>query len=122
MPCNYTWKTLEDSASLSLYHKKSAKKKLDDAYLKAEADFILGKINTLEHLHTSNKHHQAWKTVKELSGKSSNSSPGIKGGSSKARKESWLRHFQNLLGKKENLPDDLNLPMEEISGQLNTHY
>ena len=98
---------------------KSAKKNLDDAYLKAEADFILGKINTLEHLHTSNKHHQAWKTVKELSGKSSNSSPGIKGGSTKARKESWLRHFQNLLGKKANLPDDLNLPMEEISDQLN---
>ena len=34
---------------------KSAKKNLDDAYLKAEADFILGKINTLEHLHTSNR-------------------------------------------------------------------
>ena len=52
-------------------------------------------------------------------GKSSNSSPGIKGGSSKARKESWLHHFQNLLGKKANLPDDLDLHMEEISGQLN---
>ena len=79
----------------------------------------MGKINTLEHLHTGNKHHQAWKTVKELSGKSSNSSPGIKGGSTKARQESWLRHFQNLLGKKANLPEDFSLPIEEISNQLN---
>ena len=47
---------------------KSAKKNLDDAYLKAEADFILGKINTLEHLHTSNKHHQAWESVKRVIG------------------------------------------------------
>ena len=67
---------------------KVAKKNLDDAYLKAEADFILGKISTLEHLHTSNKNHQTWKTVKELSGKSSNSSSRIQGGSNKARQES----------------------------------
>ena len=64
-----------------------AKKSLDNAYLEAEADFIMGKIVTLEHLHSSNKHHMAWKTVKELSGKS-NSCPRIKGGSSKASTES----------------------------------
>ena len=55
-----------------------ARKNLDTAYLNAEADFIMGKIVTLEHLHSSNKHHAAWKTVKELSGKS-NASPRIKG-------------------------------------------
>ena len=95
-----------------------ARKNLDTAYLNAEADFIMGKIVTLEHLHSSNKHHAAWKTVKELSGKS-NASPRIKGGSNKARTESWLRHFQNLLGKKANLPENLSLPMEEISSELN---
>ena len=95
-----------------------AKKNLDNAYLNAEADFIMGKIVTLEHLHSSNKHHRAWKTVKELSGKS-NSSPSIKGGSNKARTESWLHHFQNLLGKKASLPENLSLPMEEISSGLN---
>ena len=58
------------------------------------------------------------KNVTELSGKS-NSSPRIKGGSSKARTESWLSHFQNLLGKKANLPENLSLPMEEISSELN---
>ena len=95
-----------------------ARKNLDTAYLNAEADFIMGKIVTLEHLHSSNKHHAAWKTVKELSGKS-NASPRIKRGSNKARTESWLRHFQNLLGKKANLPENLSLPMEEISSELN---
>ena len=94
-----------------------AKKSLDNAYLEAEADFIMGQIVTLEHLHSSSKHHVALKTVKELSGKS-NSSPSIKGGSSKARTESWLSHFQNLLGKKANLPES-PLPMEEISSELN---
>ena len=62
---------------------KFSEKNLDNAYLDAEEDFIMGKIVALEHLHSSNKHHMAWKAVKELSGKS-NSSPRIKGGSSKA--------------------------------------
>ena len=48
-----------------------AKKNLDDAYLEAEVDFINGKINTLSMEHISRKHHLAWKTVKELSGKNS---------------------------------------------------
>ena len=36
-----------------------AKKKLDEAYLKAEADFIEGKIQDISSLHISNRHHAA---------------------------------------------------------------
>ena len=66
----------------------NARKDLDSAYLNAEANFIEGKIDTLEHLHHSNKHHLAWKTVKELSSKNSNAKTTIKGGSAKARQDS----------------------------------
>ena len=45
------------------------RKKLDEAYLKAEADFIDGKINDISSLHINKKHHAAWKTIGELSGK-----------------------------------------------------
>ena len=76
----------------------TAKKDLDDAYLDAEADYISGKINDLSRHHISNKHHLAWKTVKDLAGKNSNSSVRIKGGSAKKRLENWSSHFQNLLG------------------------
>ena len=58
-----------------------AKKKLDDAYLNAEVDFINGKISRLTHEHISKKHHLAWKTIKEISGKNSGSLVQIKGGS-----------------------------------------
>ena len=97
----------------------AAKKDLDDAYLNAEADFIMGKIDTLEHLHTSNKHHEAWKTIKEISGKNSNAAPRIKGGSTKARLDCWYNHFKNLLGKEANLSENYTLPLEEVSSELN---
>ena len=64
-----------------------AKKNLDDAYLEAEVDFINGKMNTLSMDHISRKHHLAWKTVKELSGKKSTSNVSLKGGSAKKRLE-----------------------------------
>ena len=55
------------------------KKKLDDTYLNAEVDFINGKIKKLSQEHISKKHHLAWKTIKEISGKNSGSSVRIKG-------------------------------------------
>ena len=70
-----------------------AKKNLYDAYLEAEVDFINGKMNTLLLEHISRKHHLAWKTVKELSGKNSNSNVSLKGGSAKKRLENWFNHF-----------------------------
>ena len=60
-----------------------AKKKLDESYFKAEADFIDDKIQDISSLHISNRHHAAWKTVGELSGKSSKPTTRIKGGSAK---------------------------------------
>ena len=47
----------------------NARKNLDDAYLNAEVDVINGKINKLSEEHISKKHHLAWKTIKDLSGK-----------------------------------------------------
>ena len=40
-----------------------AKKKLDEAYLTAEADYINGKISQLYDEHIANKHRLAWKTI-----------------------------------------------------------
>ena len=96
----------------------TAKKELDDAYLEAEADYISGKIDDLSGYHISNKHHLAWKTVKDLAGKNNTSSVRIKGGSAQKRLENWKNHFQNLLGKEARLPDDYTLPTVQVSGPL----
>ena len=96
-----------------------AKKTLDDAYLDSEVNFINGKINELSRHHISKKHHLAWKTIKELSGKKSNSAIRIKGGSSKKRLENWSNHFKNLLGKEARLPENCTLPSVTISEPLN---
>ena len=61
----------------------SAKKALDDAYLDVETDYISGKISELSSHHISNKHHLAWKTVKDIAGKNNTSSIQIKGGTGK---------------------------------------
>ena len=96
-----------------------ARKDLAAPYLTAEADFIKVKIATLEHLHNSNKHHEALKTVKELSGKNSNAKTSIMGGSAKARIDSMYNHFKNLLGKSSTLSSTSSLSMEEVSPELN---
>ena len=88
------------------------------SYLDAEADYISGKINELSRYHISNKHHLAWKTVKDLAGKNNTSSVRIKGGSAKKRLENWANHFKNLLGKEARLPDDYTLPSVQVSGPL----
>ena len=95
-----------------------AKKDLDDAYLDAVVDYISGKINDLSRHHISNKHHLAWKTVKDLAGKNATSSVRIKGGSAKKRLENWSSHFQNLLGKEARLPDNYTLPSVQVSEPL----
>ena len=95
-----------------------AKKKLDESYLKAEADFIDGKIQDISSLHISNKHHAAWTTVGELSGKSSKPTTRIKGGSATKRMYSWHDHFKNLLGRETKTPENNSLPMNKISDVL----
>ena len=96
----------------------NAKKNLDDAYLNAEADYINGKISQLSKEHIAKKHHLAWKTIKDLSGKNSGSSVRIKGGSAKKRLENWSTHFQNLLGKSAKVPDQDTLPRIPVSDTL----
>ena len=97
----------------------SAKKSLDDAYLTAEADYINGKINDISHLHINKKHHAAWSTIKEISGKSSKATIQIKGGSSKTRMSIWSNHFENLLGNGPKLPRNCKLQRVKISDPLN---
>ena len=96
----------------------AAKKDLDDAYLSAEADYINGKISDISHLHINKKHHAAWKTIKEISGKSSKPTIRLKGGSSENRISNWSDHFKNLLGKEPKTPDNNTLPNVTISETL----
>ena len=96
----------------------AAKKNLDDAYLSAEADYINGKISDISHLHINKKHHAAWKTIKEISGKSSKPTIRLKGGSSENRKSNWSQHFINLLGKEPDMPENNTLPNVTVSETL----
>ena len=75
-----------------------------------------GKISQLSNEHISKK--PAWKTIKDLSGKSSGSSVRIKGGSAKKRLDNWLTHFQNLLGKVAKVSDINTLPSVTVSDTL----
>ena len=95
-----------------------AKKKLDESYLQAEADFIEGKIDHLSSFHISNKHHAAWKTIQDISGKGSQPSTRVKGGSATKRMSNWYNHFKNLLGMSPKTPENFSLPMEKISDYL----
>ena len=96
-----------------------AKRSLDDVYLNAEIDFINGKITDISNQHISKKHHAAWKTIKELSGKNNKPVIRIKGGSIKNSMSNWSNHFKNLLGKEPKLPDNITLPKVKISDVLN---
>ena len=97
----------------------AAKKSLDDAYINAQVAFINGKIDNLSNLHINQQHSAAWKTINELSGKGSNPTPTIKGGSRDKRLENWLSHFKNLLGKPASVPEGSTLPKVQVSNLLN---
>ena len=110
------------SASL-IYHAKpsilkkvaliTAKKNLGNAYIESEADYINGKIAEIEHLHSA-----AWKTISEISGKSSTPAIRLKGGSSASRLSNWTDHFKHLLGKEPTAPSSHSLPRTQISEDL----
>lgn len=95
----------------------NAQKRLDDAYLNAEAMFIQGKINSISNLHVSHQHSAAWKVINELSGRKDHPSIQLKGGSPEKRREHWLKHFKSLLG---NLPvlNTEALPLKQIFDEL----
>ena len=97
----------------------AAKQSLDKAYLDAQVDFINGKIDHITNLHINQQHSAAWKSINELSGKGSNPTTTIKGGSREKRLENWLSHFKNLLGKPASIPDNSSLPKVQVSDSLN---
>ena len=97
----------------------ACKRALDEAYLDAEVAFVNGKIDELSYLHINNQHSAAWKTVNELSGKSSKPPTTLKGGCREKRLENWLSHFKNLLGKPATLPENKALPKLQVSNTLN---
>ena len=113
----------------SLYHSNpsrpnkvklaACKRALDDAYSDAEVAFVNGKIDELSYLHINSQHSAAWKTVSELSGKSSKPPTTLKGGSREKRLENWFSHFKNLLGKPATLPEDKTLPKLQVCNSLN---
>ena len=78
-----------------------------------------GKIDELSYLHINNQHSAAWKTVSELSGKSSKPITTLKGGSREKRLENWFSYFKNLLGKPEILLENKTLPKLQVSYSLN---
>ena len=96
----------------------TAKKNLDNAYIESEADHINGKIAEIEHLHITKQHSAAWKTISEISGKSSKPAIRLKGGSSASRLSNWTDHFKNLLGKEPTAPSSHSLPRTQISEEL----
>jgi len=65
----------------------SAKAKLDEAYLETEVAFINGQLHSMSEHFSGNAHRDAWKLVRELSGKNSKPSIQLKGGSTTKRLE-----------------------------------
>jgi exonuclease III len=96
---------------------RKARKNLQDAYDNATADFIQGKINNITHLHTSQQHSAAWRTINEITGRKDNPTATIKGGSQEKRKEEWLNHFKKLLGESPRV--SANLPKIQVAEDLN---
>ena len=97
---------------------EAAKKKLDNAYIQAEADYINGKIAEVEHLHITKQHSAAWKSISEISVKSSKSTIKLKGASSDARISNWSKNLRNLLGQESTTHTTHLLPRTQISEPL----
>lgn len=95
-----------------------AKKKLDNAYLDAEAAYIEGQIKELKLQHKNKHHASAWKTINRLSDKKAKSPISVNGRSKIERLSSWSNHFKGLLGKEPTISEHV-LPRVVVSEPLN---
>ena len=83
----------------------------------AESLFIQGKIDSINNLHISNQHSEAWKVINEITGRKDHPSIQLKGGSPEKRRENWLNHFRSLLGNPPVLHEE-PLPLIRIVEEL----
>ena len=78
---------------------KDAHEALLNAYKDEETKYIEEQTRRIEEASHSERHALAWKIINEVSGRKESTGLGKPKGTVEERKEVWLSHFKNLLGK-----------------------
>ncbi len=74
------------------------KRKLDEAYEKANGEYLDQKLKDYKNANVHQQHKVAWTLINEISGRKKSRSGRLKGATKEERVKSWHDHFQQLLG------------------------
>ena len=88
-----------------------AQKELELSYTNLQQKYIQEQIDEIRMTHVSKQSSQAWKIVKDISGKKRSCQAKLKADSQEERLDKWKSHFKNLLG---NIPNVANTPIQKI--------
>ena len=77
---------------------EESKAQLDQAYEKANTEFIEKKLKEYEEANLNHRHHLAWGIINDVSGRKVSRSGRLKGSTKEERINNWHEHFQKLLG------------------------
>ena len=78
---------------------KKAKKALNDAYDKAQKDYVREKTDDIINATEQQKSRLVWMTVNEITGRKKTNQGKIKANTSEERIAKWKEHFSSLLGQ-----------------------
>ena len=90
------------------------KKKLQKAYTSEQTKMIENKTKKLEEKYFHNKHSEAWKIIREISGGSDTPLRISTLGSAAQNKDNWQKHFSELLGNISQPPGESFEPIVRI--------
>ena len=84
---------------------KEKKDSLYNTYAIIDQETLTSKIEGVEQAHISSKHGEAWKLIKDISGRNCAQSSKLKANSPDERVKLWFDHFNNLLGSPPKISD-----------------
>ncbi|XP_068691683.1 uncharacterized protein [Montipora foliosa] len=88
-----------------------ARLSLKEAYRDEQKIYLESKISQIRNSVTNKRSAEAWKTVKEITGRKSSNSSKLKAPSQEERIQLWKNHFKDLLGKPPQVSNELINPI-----------
>ena len=94
---------------------KDGLRQIYDEIQEEELDKLLAKV---ESANEEAKHKESWRLINEITGRKTIKTSLIKAKDKDERKEKWLEHFRDLLGKEPNVNTDEEFKISQVFENL----
>ncbi len=98
---------------------QTARKSLQEEYLKLESDQIENQLAQAEVAFHANNTNNAWKLVNTITNRKTTATCKLKGKTPEERTQQWYQHFKSLLGTPAEISNPIAIPSEPIFSNIN---